>query len=83
MDQVFQVVGAVLVLVAFAGLQAGRMRARSRMYLLLNLVGSIVLTGVAIHGRDWGFLLLEAVWAVVSAWGLAQVLRDGQASPAS
>jgi len=75
MDQVFQLVGAVLIVAAFAALQRGSMAAHSRVYLLLNLVGSLVLTGVAIHGRDWGFLLLEVVWAIVSAWSLAQVLR--------
>jgi hypothetical protein len=74
-DQVFQIMGAALILVAFAGLQRGSMDAQSRVYLVLNLVGSAILTGVALYGRDWGFLMLEIVWALVSAWGLAQVLR--------
>lgn len=82
MDQVFQIVGAVLILVAFAGAQANRMSPHSVAYLVLNLVGSIVLTAVAIHGRDWGFLLLEIVWAIVSAWSLVLVLRGHEPSAA-
>lgn len=78
MDQVFQIVGAVLILIAFAAAQRGSMSPHSLVYLTLNLVGSLVLTGVALHGRDWGFLLLEVVWAVVSAWGLVQVSRGRQ-----
>jgi hypothetical protein len=38
-------------------------------------VGSAVLAWVALDGRNWGFLLLESVWALVSAWSLMQVLR--------
>jgi hypothetical protein len=72
-DQVVQVAGALLILSAFAALQFGRMRADSRVYLMLNLVGSAVLTVLAWYGEQWGFLLLEAVWAVVSAWGLIQL----------
>lgn len=75
MDQIFQVAGAVLILVAFVAAQRGAMSPQSVVYLVLNLVGSIVLTGVAIHGQDWGFLMLEAVWALVSAWGLVLVVR--------
>ncbi len=75
MDQVFQIGGAVLILVAFMAAQRGSMSPHSIVYLALNLVGSLILTGVALHGEDWGFLLLEVVWAVVSAWGLLQVLR--------
>ena len=50
-------------------------------YLVLNLVGSLVLSWVALDERDWGFLLLESIWALVSGWSLVRVLR-GQA-PAS
>ena len=75
MDQVVQVVGALMILAGFAGLQLGKISAISRTYLALNLVGSAVLAGLAWHEEQWGFLLLEFVWAVVSAWSLVQVLR--------
>jgi len=75
MDQAIQIVGALLILVAFAGAQAGRMVPHSRLYLVLNLVGSVILTFLAAVESQYGFLLLEAVWALVSAWGLAQVMR--------
>ena len=75
MDQLVQVAGALLILSAFAALQFGRMRADSRVYLILNLTGSAVLTVLAWHEEQWGFLLLELVWAIVSAWGLVQLVR--------
>lgn len=75
MDQVIQVVGAMLILVAFTAVQLERMRPDSRLYLALNLVGSVVLAVLAFLGSQWGFVLLESVWAVVSAWGLAVALR--------
>lgn len=77
MDQIFQIGGALLILAAFIAAQRGSMSPHSPIYLTLNLIGSLVLTGVALHGKDWGFLLLEVVWAVVSAWGLVQVMRGG------
>jgi hypothetical protein len=46
------------------------MHVASRSYLHLNLIGSAILTGVGLNGRDWGFFLLEGVWALVSVWGL-------------
>jgi hypothetical protein len=36
-------------------------------YLLLNLAGTFVLAFDAAVGHEWGFLLLEGAWAVVSA----------------
>jgi hypothetical protein len=50
-------------------------RADSIAYVALNLSGSAVLTVLAWHEEQWGFLLLKAVWAIVSALGLIQVLR--------
>jgi hypothetical protein len=78
MDQVIQVVGALLILTAFAAVQFERMRPDSRLYLALNLVGSAILAVLAVHSEQWGFVLLEGVWAIVSAWGFATA-REGQA----
>ncbi|HEX6665711.1 MAG TPA: hypothetical protein VF081_03865 [Solirubrobacterales bacterium] len=71
MDQLIQVIGALLILTAFAAVQFDRMRPESRLYLTLNLVGSAILAFLALTSSQWGFLLLEGVWAIVSAWGLA------------
>jgi hypothetical protein len=57
------------------------MSPHSRIYLVLNLVGSLTLTGVALEGSDWGFFLLESVWALVSLWGLITLARGGDPSP--
>lgn len=75
MDQLIQIVGALLILAAFAAVQFERMRPDSRLYLALNLVGSVILAVLAYVEHQWGFLLLEGVWAIVSAWGLAAALR--------
>jgi hypothetical protein len=75
MDQLVQIVGALLILVAYAAAQFGLMDQHSRVYLALNLIGSAVLAVLAWEEELWGFLLLEGVWAGVSLWGLVQLAR--------
>ena len=74
-DQVVQVGGALLILAAFILAQVGRLETGSVTYLVLNLAGSSVLAVDAALGAEWGFLLLEGVWAIVSAIGLTRALR--------
>jgi len=54
----------------------------SRLYLVLNLIGSAILAVLAWYESQLGFLLLEVVWALVSAWSLGQVLRGRQPAAA-
>ena len=54
MDQVIQIVGALLILAAFAAVQFERMRPDSRLYLALNLAGSAILAVLAVAAAAVG-----------------------------
>lgn len=74
METVVEVVGAVLILSGFVLAQMGRLATDSLPYLVLNLTGSATLAIVAAIDGDAGFLLLEGVWAAISAFALARLL---------
>ena len=71
--QSVQIAGAMCILAGFAGVQFGLLTSDSRVYLVVNLVGSAVLTVLAAVEHQYGFLLLEGVWALVSAWSLLKL----------
>jgi hypothetical protein len=73
--QLIQIVGALLILTGFVAAQFRVLDPLSLAYLLVNLVGSSILTVDAWREAQWGFFLLELVWAIVSAWGLLQLAR--------
>jgi hypothetical protein len=75
LNQVIQVGGSILILSAFIAAQANRMRTSSVTYLTLNMTGSTILAALAAVDHEYGFLLLEGVWACVSAVGLVTALR--------
>lgn len=81
-DHAVQIVGALLVLLGFVLAQLRRLDTASRPYLSLNLVGSAILAVDAAIGGEVGFLLLEGVWAIVSAVGLARAVMGIGAGPA-
>ena len=82
MDQLIQVAGALLILAAYAAAQFDYLDQHSRSYLWLNLVGAAILAVLAFAEEQWGFLLLESVWTLVTAWGLFQVMRGRQPTSA-
>jgi hypothetical protein len=80
MSQIIQVLGAIAILVAFALAQFHVVGVTSRLYLVLNFVGAVVLFVIALVEEQWGFVMLEVVWGAVSLWSLIQVLRGRQPS---
>jgi len=82
--QLVQIAGSLLVLAAFAAAQFGRVGTNSLSYLVANAVGSGVLAVLAFLEQQWGFLILEGSWSLVSLFGLARlVLRQRSARAAA
>ncbi len=74
MIQLISIAGALLILLPFAGSQLGRLSPHSLAYQLMNLVGAASLTTVAVIEVQYGFILLEGIWTIMSAIGLGKVL---------
>jgi hypothetical protein len=77
MLQIISVLGALAILGAYIANQFRLIGPSHISYSVMNFIGSIVLTVVAVIEVQWGFILLEAVWALVSLWGIITLLRGG------
>ena len=80
MGQVVQLVGAALIVSAYVAAQQNRLRFDSIQFLGMNALGAGILAVVAAVNRDLGFVLLEVVWAWVSARGLRRAIKAKQAT---
>lgn len=67
-----QILGSLLILAAFVAALAGRLDQAGYRYLTLNAVGSTVLAVEAAISVQWGFLILETVWAIVSLYSIVR-----------
>jgi len=79
MIQAVSIAGAILILLPFAASQFGRLTNTSLAYQVMNLIGSAALTAVAVIESQYGFILLEGTWALVSAAGLVRVMGRARA----
>jgi hypothetical protein len=82
LDVVLEFVGALGILVPFALFQLGRMSQHGLWYLAANAFGSVVLTVVAWLTSQWGFLILQGVWALAAFFGIVRWLRGRRQPPA-
>lgn len=73
--QAASIAGAVLILLAYAAHQAGRMGRDSALYHSLNLIGALILCVVAVGTLQVGFIILEGVWAAISLVALVRTAR--------
>ncbi|WP_428491474.1 CBU_0592 family membrane protein [Rhodopila sp.] len=80
MGLALQFAGAIAILAAFGLMLLGRMGRQDRAYLVLNLAGAALLTVDAWLEHQYGFVLLQAVWAVVAGWGLIRRPRGARPS---
>lgn len=68
--QLYSFAGALMILIAYAGHQLGKMNPRSLAYNLLNAFGSSILGYVAFFPFKLGFVILEVAWVLISVWAI-------------
>jgi len=67
--------GVTLLLVAFALNLLDRLSEHSKIYLTLNIIGSLAAAWYAYVGEIVPFLILELVWATVAFVRLAAIIK--------
>ena len=75
MNDLLQVIGALLLVGAFAAAQIGWLRPQDLRYLLANLAGGLILLVIAAAAGQPGFVITNGFWTLISIWGLIHLAR--------
>ncbi len=68
--QAVSFVGAMLILIGYAGYQLKWMDARKATYNILNAAGSGILAYIAFRPFQLGFVVMEVTWVLLSIYAL-------------
>jgi hypothetical protein len=68
--QVISLLGCVLILAGYAGLQSGRMQREDLVFNVVNVLGSAILLWVAVVDHRLGFIVLEGAWVFISVFAM-------------
>jgi hypothetical protein len=69
--ELIEIVGALLNMGAFALLHFEIAASSALRYLIPNWLGSVLLVISAYADRQWGFLMLEGAWVLVTGYAIA------------
>jgi hypothetical protein len=72
LSDIIGTLGVSILLIAFVLNQRRTLSEHSRAFLTMNLVGALMCGYSAWLVRFMPFVVLETVWAMVAAWGLAR-----------
>ncbi len=74
-QQSLSLIGAACILGAYAmqHLQAGQ--PKRKLYASLNIIGSAILLWVALEDMQYGFIVLQAAWLLISLFSMKTALR--------
>lgn len=74
-EQAISLVGAVMILAAYAAAQLGWMRTGERLHSALNAVGAFLVAVIAARAKQVGVVVLEGTWSAISLLALLRALR--------
>ena len=75
LDEIVGLVGAALILGAYAGVQLKKLDPHRPPALLLNLFGAALVIVSLLYEFNLAAFLLEAAWVLIALWGLFSWLR--------
>lgn len=75
-DQILSLIGAALLLGAYALQALTSDGSHKLLTITMNLLGSVALTVTAVVNNQIGFIILEGIWAIISAFSLTKVLMQ-------